>query len=110
MPETRLNAVVLPAPFGPISACKVRSRTREGHAFDSLDAAEMLDDALGLEDRPVEVRAGFRNCRQRRVAYLAAGHRRGLHGVLRKGASTRSATPTRPVGENTMKPTNSRPN
>ena len=28
---------------------------------------------------------------------------------LRNGASTRSATPTRPVGENTMKPTNSRP-
>ena len=27
IPETRLNAVVLPAPFGPISACSVRSCT-----------------------------------------------------------------------------------
>jgi hypothetical protein len=26
MPEIRLNAVVLPAPFGPISACSVRRR------------------------------------------------------------------------------------
>ena len=30
--------------------------------------------------------------------------------VLRKGASSFSATPTSPVGENTMKATNSRPN
>ena len=29
---------------------------------------------------------------------------------LRNGASSRSATPTRPVGENTMKPTKIRPN
>ena len=28
---------------------------------------------------------------------------------LRHGASRRSATPTRPVGENTMKPMNSKP-
>ena len=27
MPEIRLNAVVFPAPFGPISACSVRSAT-----------------------------------------------------------------------------------
>ena len=62
MPETRLKAVVLPAPFGPISACKRAVAHRERHAFDRLDAAEILDDALGTSSTgPSHGARGFRN-------------------------------------------------
>ena len=40
MPESRLNAVVLPAPFGPISACSVRSCHDDLGVRDRADAAE----------------------------------------------------------------------
>ena len=44
MPEIRLNAVVLPAPLGPISACSVRSAIVRSTPCDRLDAAEALDE------------------------------------------------------------------
>ena len=51
-PERRLNAVVLPAPFGPIRACNVRSRTVKDNAVDRMNAAEMLTEVARHQRRP----------------------------------------------------------
>ena len=44
-PVITLKKVVLPAPFGPISAVIDPSRDRHRRAVDGADAAEALDDA-----------------------------------------------------------------
>ena len=60
MPETRLKAVVLPAPLGPISACSVRSRTVKSTPSTALMPPKCLTIPSSLEDGPASMRAGFR--------------------------------------------------
>ena len=50
-PLTRLKAVVLPAPFGPISPWTVPLRDRQIEAVDGRDAAERACEAANLEQR-----------------------------------------------------------
>ena len=45
-----LNAVVLPAPFGPISPTISPGSAVEGHAVERDDAAETLGDVVDFEE------------------------------------------------------------
>ena len=45
-PEIRLNSVVLPAPFGPISAMRAPDGTSNSISFGNGEAAEPLGDAV----------------------------------------------------------------
>ncbi len=47
---SRLKQVVLPAPFGPISAWIVPARTVSDDAVDGDEAAELAGQAHGLQD------------------------------------------------------------
>jgi hypothetical protein len=78
--------------------------------LDRLDAAKALDDMVGGKHgpfdvgcRPQELRSGSTSMRRADIAASSTS-------FLRNGASSRSPTPTRPVGEYTMKATNTRPN
>ena len=85
---------------------------REGYAVDGMDAAELFDQAIGNQnlrrpwalsaDRPAAARVSSAVLRP---AMAAASINR-----VRNGAMSRPTTPTRPVGENTMNPTNKSPN
>ncbi len=109
MPEIRLKTVVLPAPFGPISACSVRSRTRNA----TLRTALMPPNDFASPDTsmiaPSKCAAGLRkagnatspDCRLAIAASSAT--------VFLQRRATRSYRPTSPSGEKTMKATNSRP-
>ena len=49
MPEIRPNSVDLPAPFGPISACREPASTVERHGVDREQLAVAAADVLELE-------------------------------------------------------------
>ncbi len=110
MPDSRLNAVVLPAPFGPISACRVRSATTMSACATARMPPKLFASSRAISTgssdglRAASAAGSGASCAIARPAIAAASTSR-----LRNGLSTRSATPTRPVGENTMKPTKSRP-
>ncbi len=110
MPETRLKAVVLPAPLGPISACSVRSRTENVTPSTALMPPKCFTIPSALSTGPSRCDAGFRKSGSGASPILRPAMAAASTTVLRNGASTRPATPTSPVGENRMKPTNSRPN
>ncbi len=112
MPESRLKAVVLPAPLGPIRAWRVRSRTAKETPRTALMPPKLL--AMSSTARtgapaavaPSRMKAGGTGptASTRRAAMAAS-----VSGTLRNGAISRPATPTRPVGEKMMKPTKSSP-
>ena len=111
MPEIRLKAVVLPAPFGPMRAWSDAVPHGDVDALDGFDAAEMLGDPLGDQDRAVDAVGGpERRGQGLGRGRLPARHRGVLDGFRAERPQSRSAMPTRPVGEKTMKPTNKRPN
>ena len=112
MPEIRLNAVVLPAPLGPISACSVRSRIASDRSRTAWMPPNCLRERRRLEDRPHgPPRARLEEVGQRRSAPAWRCVHRGVARRLRPPAARERAAqrPTSPVGENTMKATNSRP-
>ena len=89
MPEIRLKAVVLPAPFGPISACKRAVAHGEARALDRFDAAEMLHHTRALRgSRRSDASAGLQEIRQRLGADAGApAMAASSTTVLRNGAS-----------------------
>ena len=50
-PLITLNSVVLPAPFGPMSACRSPGCTRQVDLVDRLEAAEVPRDVSSLSAR-----------------------------------------------------------
>ena len=110
MPDNRLNAVVLPAPLGPISACSVRSATDMSTPCTALMPPKLLTMWRAESTAPSMWDSGRRNSGNGRTSIRRADIAASSVVFLRNGAISRSPTPTRPVGENTMKATNTRPN
>ena len=110
MPVIRLNTVVLPAPLGPISACSDRSRTDSDASVTALMPPKAFARSRASSTTPPSCGACFRNagsgtpCSMARADIAAASTTLGLNGSV-----TRRHMPTSPVGEKTMKPTNSKP-
>ncbi len=98
-PDTRLNRVVLPAPFGPISAWIFARLDREARVRDGADAAEVLRDARRPRST-VPCRAPRAQERRQRQALvdLALAHRGRF--LRRRAPAPRSVAqmPTRPLG------------
>ena len=78
----RLNAVVLPAPFGPISAEHLTALHHEPEPAHGLEAAEPLREAAHLQ--------------QRRHARLRAWSRRTRYGYAPSGMNRTTAIRSRP--------------
>ncbi len=77
---TRLNRVVLPAPFGPISAWISPALDREARVRDGADAAEVLGDAVDLEHRSLRARRAQERRQRQALVDLAPAHRGGFLG------------------------------
>jgi len=110
MPDNRLNAVVLPAPLGPISACRVRSAIEMSMPCTARMPPKLLTIWRAVSTAPSTWDFGRRNSGSGSTSIRRADIAASSTVFLRNGASSRSPTPTRPVGENTMKATNTRPN
>ena len=109
-PEIRLKTLVLPAPFGPINACSVRSRTTMLASTTALMPPNAFAKSFAARTTSPPRCSGCRNagsdtpCSIARAAIAAASTTFGLIGSV-----NRCQTPTSPVGENTTKATNRRP-
>ena len=110
MLDIRLNAVVLPAPLGPIRACSVRSVMEMSTPWTALMPPKLLTMWWADSTGPSTWDVGRRNSGSGSTSMRRADIAASSTSFLRNGASSRSPTPTRPVGENTMKATNTRPN
>ena len=109
-PEIRLNSVVLPAPFGPINACSVRSVTTMLASTTACVPPKLLRSAWASSTTSDEAASGCRNAGNVASAtMLRPDIAAATVGSRRIGALTRRQTPTSPVGENTTKPTKSNP-
>ena len=109
-PEIRLKAVVLPAPLGPIRACRLRSATAMSTPSTARVPPNDLVSPCARRTGPSARRAGTRNSGSGSAERVRPDIAAASSGRARKGAIARRATPTRPSGENTMKATKSRPN
>ena len=98
MPETRLKAVVLPAPLGPISACSVRSRTEKAASSTALMPPKCFTMPSAFSTGPSRWDDGLQEFRQRRVAYSAAGHRRRLENSLAERCEQAAGDAHQPAG------------
>jgi hypothetical protein len=112
MPDTVLNRVVLPAPFGPISACSVRSFRSRLASDTATNPSKRLVTPAQLRIAPS---AGAWARMNAGIICPVCGVTRAAIApftvfLRRNGASTRSPMPTSPEGENRMNPMNSRPN
>jgi len=109
MPEITLKAVVLPAPFGPIRACRLRSLTRKLAPWTALMPPKLLKIPSTVKIAPCRCAVGFRKAGSSTLPACRPAMAASSTVFAANGAQSRSPKPTRPVGENTMKATNNKP-
>ena len=98
VPSIRLKTVVLPEPFGPISAVIEPSGTANEHAVDRAQAAEALLEALDLEQRRGRRRPRRPRAPRARAARCGVEPRADQAGLAARAPLSASQSPDRRAG------------